>query len=365
MNPHHPAWAPPHCPNPNCKYHNTLQRQWRFKRLGFYTRRCAPHRIQRYLCLDCRVSFSRQTFDTTYWLKRPEILPNLFMKTVGAMANRQIARDLQAAPATIDNQLARLGRHCLLFHAQRLAAAPLAGDLVIDGFESFEFSQYHPFHHHLAVEADTSFVRYFTDSELRRKGRMTEYQKSRRRQLESRLGTPEPGNVRRDVQEMLEVALRDSTVATVRSDDHRTYPYAMREVPCCIDHMITSAKRRRTARNPLFEANLLDLLVRHSQAGHRRETISWPKRRQGSAERLAILVVWRNYIKRRREKGPPDTPAMLKGIEAEPLSAKGVLAERLFRSRIDLPPRWGKYYDRTVVTREFRVNRRHKLKRAR
>ncbi|MBK9302437.1 MAG: hypothetical protein IPM94_00630 [bacterium] len=103
------------------------------------------------------------------------------MKTVGAMANRQIARDLQAAPATVDSQLARLGRHCLLFHAQRLAAAPLAGDLVIDGFESFEFSQYHPFHHHLAIEAGTSFVRYFTDSELRRKGRMTEYQKSRRR----------------------------------------------------------------------------------------------------------------------------------------------------------------------------------------
>jgi len=67
-----------------------------------------PYRIQRFRCLHCQRSFSSQTFSTTYWLKRPDILPQLFMKTIGAMANRQIARVLEVAPNTVDRQLGRL-----------------------------------------------------------------------------------------------------------------------------------------------------------------------------------------------------------------------------------------------------------------
>ncbi len=125
------------------------------------------------------------------------------MKTVGGMANRQIARDVRAAPSTIDRLIARLGRHCLLLHIQLIAGVRPQGDLVLDGFESFEFSQYFPFHHHLLVEADTSFFWHFTDSPLRRKGRMTDQQKRRREQLEQRLGRPDPKAVEKDVQHLL------------------------------------------------------------------------------------------------------------------------------------------------------------------
>ncbi|MFH1844182.1 MAG: hypothetical protein ABIF77_13325 [bacterium] len=130
-------WQPPFCPNPNCQFHRDISSGWQYKKIGFFHRLAPPHRIQRYFCKHCRVSFSRQTFSTTYYLKRPDLLARIFMKTVGGMANRQIARDL-----------------------------------VVDGFESFEYSQYFPIHHHLAVDTETSFFIYFTDSELRRKGRM-------------------------------------------------------------------------------------------------------------------------------------------------------------------------------------------------
>ena len=142
--PHHPMWQPPFCPNPNCKYHYDLQQGWRYKRIGYYTRRCHPNRIRRFLCLACRRSFSFQTFSPDYWCKRPDILPQLVTKTCGGMANRQIARDLQVAPATIDRQLQRLGRHCLLFQRRLLQDQPPPGELAIDGFESFEHGQYHP-----------------------------------------------------------------------------------------------------------------------------------------------------------------------------------------------------------------------------
>ena len=73
---------------------------------------------------------------------RPDIYPQLLTKTVGCMANRQIARDLGVAPATVDRQLGRLGRHCMLFHARLMADARPIRDVVIDGFVTFEKSQY-------------------------------------------------------------------------------------------------------------------------------------------------------------------------------------------------------------------------------
>ena len=353
------AFTPPFCPNPNCFYHNGLSPHWPWKRAGFYHRLALPHRIQRFTCHHCRRSFSSQTFSTSYWLKRPDLLPQLLTKTVGAMANRQLARDLQVAPTTVDRQLARLGRHCLLFHAHTVQGARPDGDLVLDSFESFEHSQYHPFHHHLLVEAATSFFWHFTDSPLRRKGRMTAYQKRRRRELEQDRGRPDPRAVEKDVHHLLAAVLAPEEAVTLRSDDHRAYPRAFRGLGCRIRHRVTSGKARRDTGNPLFEINLLDLLIRHSQAGHRRETLAWPKRRQGSAERLAVLLVWRNYVKWRWEKGGRRTPAMLKGLFTRRLSVGEILKERLFRTRVALPGRWGEYYDRVVQTTALPRNGRH------
>ena len=355
-------WSPPHCPNSNCPHHNPLRPGWRYKKIGFYTRRLHPHRIQRYRCHTCGVTFSSQTFSITYWQKRPDLTFQLFTKTVGCMANRQAARDLHASPTAIDHHLERLGRHCLLFHQRMMQQTVLQGDLVVDGFESFEFSQYHPIHHHVAVEASSSFFIYFTDSELRRKGRMTDHQKRRRAELEATLGRPDPKAIEKDMAELLRVSLRGRRLATVCSDDHRAYPRSMRRVDCRIDHRITSSKDRRDSGNPLWEANLLDLLIRHGSANHKRETIAWSKRRQASAERLAILLVWRNYVKRRWERGPPQTPAMIKGLTDHPLSVEEILSERIFPAHVELPPRWRQYYERRVETRALKINRHHTLR---
>ena len=356
------GFRPPFCPNPNCLYHNTLTAGWRCKRAGHFRRLIAPHRVQRFTCLACHRSFSSQTFASSYWLKRPELPGLIFMKAVGGMANRQIARDVRAAPSTIDRLLARLGRHCLLLHTRLTTDVRPQGDLVLDGLESFEFSQFFPFHFHVLAEAETSFFWHFTDSPLRRKGRMTDAQIRRREQLELRLGRPDPRAVEKDVHHLLQTVLEHETEATVRSDDHRAYPRAFRGLTCRIRHLVTPSTDRRDADNPLFEANLLDLLIRHSQANHKRETIAASKRRQAAAERLAILLVWRNYIKHRWEKRCRQTPAMLKGMLDRPLRVEDVLSRRLFRNRIELPERWAQYYERRVITPALPRNRRHALK---
>ena len=349
---HRPDFRPPFCPNPNCPYHNGLARGWRYKKIGFFWRQAKPHRIQRFTCLHCRRSFSSQTFSATYWLRRPDIYPQLLTKTVGCMANRQVARDLGVAPATIDRQLERLGRHCMVFHAKLMAGARPLREIVIDGFVTFEKSQYQPFHHHIAVEKDTDFFAYFTDSEVRRSGTMTEAQKRRRAELEQLHGRPDPQAVRRDVRELLAVVIGGQQEVTIDSDDHRAYPQAMRGLAPRITHQVTSSKDRRDNRNRLWEVNLSDLLIRHCSSNHKRETIAWSKRRQASAERLAIFLVWRNYMKGRREKvrGSP-TPAMARGMLDHPSSVADVLDERIFPTHVSLPPRWALYYARKVETR--------------
>ena len=359
-------WLPPHCPNPNCKFHRPLPDGFPCKRDGSFTRTSDNRRIQRFLCKHCGRSFSTQTFSITYWLKKPTLPIEAFTKFTGAMSNRQLATDLKLHPNTIDNLQARIARHCFLFHAKKMAGAKPPAAVVVDGFVSFELSQYYPFQHHIAVEKDTDFFCYFTDSETRRCGKMTEQQKKRRQQLEARNGRPDPQAVRKDMTELLQVTLSGLKSATVYSDAHKAYPKAIRAVDCDVTHLVTPGKEHRDRNNNLWEVNLTDLQIRHYGSNHKRETIAWSKRRQGSAERMGIFLVFKNYVKPRRVKQPRGpTPAMERGMLDRSLAVEELFQGRIFRDHVDLPPRWAEYYDRLVETRALGRNRRHELKYAR
>jgi transposase-like protein len=356
------GWKPPHCPNPNCTYFNTLSPNWPFTRKGFYDRQRRPHRIQRFTCRACKRHFSSQTFSTSYWQKRSDLAPNIILMVVGCMGNRQMARALVCSPTTVAHHIARLGRHCLLLQARELARIEWLHEIAIDGFETFEWSQYFPFHHNVAVDVASGYFLYHTDSSLRRKGRMTAHQKTRRSVLEARLGKPPSNALEVGVRDLLAALLCDRTSVTVRSDDHPAYPRAFTGLRVSISHRITSSKERRVERNPLWEINVLDLMIRHSTAAHKRETIAWVKRRQASIEKLAIFQVWRNYVKRRREKEALVTPAMVLNLESRPWRVQDLLARRVFYEKTSLSPRWQDYYRRRVETRALSVNRTHELK---
>lgn len=231
--------------------------------------------------------------------------------------------------------------------------------IVIDGFETFEYSQFFPFHLNLAVGSKSWFVYHFTDSPLRRKGTMTSDQRRRREDLERTLGRPDPKAVETGIVDLLRPLLVRRTGSTLEfflhSDDHPAYRMALRRlrhqpgVPS-IRHQVTSSTRRRTTSNPLFPVNLADLLLRHGQAGHRRETIAFSKRRQGAIERLAIFTVWRNAVKRRREREAGMTAAIAAGILDRPWRWQDVFRARRFPTPRLLPGPWWAYYWRRVKT---------------
>src|SRR5689334_17863906 len=184
------SFIPPHCPRSGCRYH-TCAEGWRWVRHGSFIRQCSPQRIQRFRCRHCGATFSSQSFSTTYYLKRPELLVALFHRLLSCAGYRQIAREARCAASTLVGQAARLGRHALLYLATHRLPAP-SEPLVIDGFESFAYSQYQPLHLNLAVGAHSHYVYAFTLATLRRKGRMTAGQKRRRLALELEHGRPDP-----------------------------------------------------------------------------------------------------------------------------------------------------------------------------
>jgi transposase-like protein len=356
------AFVPPFCPNPACAFH-TCSAGWRWKRDGFHFRHCEPRKVQRYRCRHCRRSFSDQTFRLSYWLKRPELLLPVAWGLLNCSAFRQVARASGVAPSTVAGLCARLGRHALLLHQRWRPRGPLAEPLVIDGFESFEYSQDHPLWLNLAVGAHSHFLYGFTDSELRRKGRMTAAQKRRRAQLEARLGRPDPRAVELETAALLELVAPAPQPLELRSDDHPAYRRALPRVPHLqIRHQVTPGSAPRTPGNPLFPVNLADGLLRHSSAHHKRETIAFAKCRASMLDRLALFQLWRNWVKSCSENHPGQTPAMRLGLAPRPYSLAELLAPRGFPSRIALPERLARYYWRRVRTRALPRQRSHQLR---
>jgi transposase-like protein len=343
---------PPFCPNPACDSRNGST-PWRFKKKGFYWRAHRPHRIQRYQCHHCRRNFSSQTFSPTYWLRYTEFLEPLFHRLVGGSCLRQISRELGVGHSTLQRQTERLGRHCLLFHEQLRPRTPPREPLVLDGFRTFEHSQYWPFDLNLLI-GTSHFVYAVGEAELRRSGAMRPSQKSRRARLEEQHGRPHAQATRRSVEELVRRTVPDGAVATIRSDEHPAYPLALRRLEGRrFQHEQTSSKASRTTGNPLFPANLADLLLRHSGANHKRETIAFSKRRQGAMYRAAIWLVWRNYIKSRSENHRNAPPAVVLGLIRKQLSLKEILGRRLFPSRMELSPWLKRCYEGRIPTRRL------------
>jgi hypothetical protein len=234
--------------------------------------------------------------------------------------------------------------------------------LVLDGFRSFEHSQYWPFDLNLLVGV-SHYVYGFNDAELRRSGSMRPAQRLKRSRLEKRFGRPDPQATRKSVQGLVGRIVPPGGRATIRSDEHPSYPRAFGRLPHRrLRHETTSSKASRTPRNPLFPVNLADLLLRHSSANHKRETIAFSKRRQGALYRAAIWLVWRNYVKSRSENRQDEPPAVALGLIPKRLRVSEILQTRLFPDRIKLGSWLERCYDGRIATRRLLHNRIHNLR---
>src|SRR5262245_215614 len=373
------GFRPPFCPWPDCRAHSRIDRGYRFDRHGhFATQR--RWKIPRFRCRVCRRTFSRQSFATSYYLKRPELLVPAAAALVAGSAHRQIARSLSCAPSTITRLSARLGRHALLLQA--LALGELAGrvgePLAADHFETFELTQDLPFGVLTLVGRDSWFVYGLDPAPHARTGRRSPHQEERRR---ARPRRPRRGgylgSFRRGLDLLIHLVPATHAVR-IACDGKESYLEAHRRHPGRrrIDlevHPNPVRGPKGSPRSPealardraLYPVDQLHALLRHTCAHHRRETIAFGRRLNAVMERLFLTIAWRNFIKGRSERRPDrTTPAMRLRVTDAPWTWRRLLARRLFPARTRQPQIWKEIYRRDWLTPDLRFNLLHRRRHA-
>jgi hypothetical protein len=327
--------------------------------------------------LSCGRTFSRQTFTTSYYLKRPELSAPIAAALVAGSAHRPVARSLHCAPTTVTRRAARLGRHCLLLHGLLIKSlSAISEPLVYDHFESFAHSQDEPCGLGTLAGHRSWFVYAVDFAPHRRTGKATPAQKRRQLRLFGHRGRC-PDTYRAACRESF-TCVRDLLPPhplTVNLDSHRSYPRALCEPPFrgrlrLNVHPNPKRGPKGSPRSPLalardramFPLDLLHTLLRHSLAHHRRETIAFGRRHNALLERLFVFALWRNLVKGRSErKAKSPTPAMVLGLSTEPWGWERVFAKRLFPWRVSVPDSWRRIYERGIDTRGLPFNARHNL----
>lgn len=382
--PRTPVWrlqhfTPEHCPWPECPEHSRTRPGYRFRPRGHYpTRR--RERIPRFRCLTCGRAFSRQSFSTTYYLKRPELLIPIAKGLVSCSAHRQIARAAGCAPSTVARITARVGRHCLLLLAALLREleGTLTEPIVLDHKETFELTQDFPFAVATPVGRRSWFAYALDPAPHGRGGRLTPWQRERlaQRPRRKRLGGY-LGSTTRMIDRLLPLVPAGSRLELVH-DGHEDYARAVKRHP--------QRQRIRVRRYPnpprgpkgaprsreaivrdreLKPVDAWHALIRHSSAAHKRETIAFGRRLNAILERLYLLVMWRNCIKGMSERKPdPTTPAMRLGLAEEPWSWERLFSRRRFPGREKLTEVERRLYRRDWTTPVLPRNARHRRKHA-
>ncbi len=367
-------FRPRFCPWPDCPEHTRRMSGYRFQNHGAYaTRRRSS--VPRFRCGVCLRTYSRQSFAVSYYLKRPELLVPIAAGLQAGSAHRQLARTLGCAPSTVTRLSARLGRHALLLSAHVLQhlEGQLTEAVVLDRFETFEFSQDFPFGVATPVGRDSWFLYGVDPAPHPRTGKKSAVQEERLLCRPSRrLHGGYEASTRRIVELLVRLTPETGSLNLV-GDGHPAYDRAAAAFSGRVRLQRFPNPRRGpkgTVRTPemlerdraMFPVDQLHALLRHSLAHHRRETIAFGRRVNALAERLFLAMVWRNFVKWRSERRPDrSTPAMRIGLTECRWTWRRVLARRLFPGREWLPRPWRELYDRRWITPVLRSNSRHQL----
>ena len=360
-------FMPPFCPRPRCRAHRLPA--FGFVRWGSYRKRYDPARIPRFRCNACRKTCSRQTFSTTYYLKRTELLVQVAAGLAACSAHRQISRSAKCAKTSVTRMAERLGRHAILFHARCLEHVSELGESVVhDHFETFIERQDQALGIGTAVGAKSWFVYDVDPAPHRGSGRRPD-----RKEVE--LLTPNQSyvrSIRRTIQALLPKVSAQKRL-TLRVDGRVDYKAAVLHRPMkgrVLLRAYPNPKRgpkgsprsaEAIARDwALFPVDALHQLLRHTCADHKRETIAFGRRLESILGRAHLIAVWKNFIKGRSERKPDrSTPAMKIGLADRRWHWERVLSRRLFRLRSPASPAALKLYRKQWTPGLPRFERAH------
>lgn len=354
------------CPNSRCELHMQAPQDPWFTREGFHaTKAFGP--VPRFRCKSCGKSFSLQTFRLDYFAKRVIDYRDLALRHSGSMSLRGIGRALNASCGTVQNRLDRLARQALAVHAALRPLARAREDVCVDGFVSFDVSQFFPSEITISIAKDSRFVLDLSHATRKRSGTMTAAQKTRAATLYPSVSF-ERGAVARTFRDILSSLAADRPPSPGRplvittdekreylSELHRSTLWKRQDEDHRVAHRTVNSKLPRTFQNPLFASNYIDREIRKDQANHHRESVCFNRNVANGMSRLALYLIDHNYRKRYLVKAPVAdrwVHAEVAGIARRLIDAamEGMCRDRAFLSRIRLPPTLERIWKKAFVT---------------
>ena len=362
-------FRPPFCPWPECRAHRASGRG--FHRFGSYRTTASPRRIPRFCCLDCRRTCSRQTFATTYYLKRPDLLVAVASGLAACSGHRQIARSAHCAKTTVSRQADRLGRHAILFHARCNTHLPALHEAVVhDHFEAFVGRQDRALGLGTAVGARSRYVYDIDPAPHRGSGRRPD--RDPEHGTTPRASRPYLESIKRALLGLIP-HLSDGRSLVLRVDGRLDYRVALQDP--ILRSRVSLAVYPNPTRGPKgtprsSEAVKRDLamgpvdhlhqLLRHSCSDHKRETIAFGRRLESILGRAHLITVWKNLIKARSERTPDrTTPAMRLGLTTTRWRFERILARRLFPGREHVSESALRLYTKAWTPNLPKLDRKH------
>lgn len=323
-------FQPPHCPHPDCRAH--LARPFRYQLRGTYPRACDGRRAQRFLCLECRRSFSAQRFRLDFRLQRPRLHLDLWSLLISKVTQRQSARMLCCDRKSVARRLELLGGHCRAWHRSRLARRALAGVFQLDELETFEHSRrLQPVTVPVLIQRGSYLVVDLGVAPLPCRGGLSPAYRRRKAEREARWGKRRSGS-RAAVERCLETlrsGLRGAG-GVLESDRKGAYASSLRRVlGGRVAHVRHDSGGRRDWGHPLFAINHTLAQLRDGVSRLVRRSWAASKRRERLELHLWVWACWRNYVRGITNRARHVTPAMAAGLVPRPIRKDELLAWRV------------------------------------
>ena len=301
-----------HCPNHSCPYfnHPPTGKSWYWYH-GQYTTKVIGT-VNRYQCSHCKKTFSFRTFHIDYYTKKVVNYRAILEHLVTTTGSGNICRLLGLREDLLLNRFERLAQMFLGIHSElREQLIQINPDFyyVLDGFESFSHSQYHPNNINILVGSDKEYLYGMGLSILKRKGSMTKEQKAKRKILEENHPTNRKEtfisvtNLLQDIRLSLQIDEKPygefGNHKILLTDKHPTYKACLRKInnaKVYFHQVEISSKEARTVTNPLFPVNYVDRQFRKDKANHVRETVQFARCAQAMMTRLTLYLAYHNYL---------------------------------------------------------------------
>lgn len=346
---------PPFCPYRACARHTSPSPGFCIRH-GTFLPRCRAHTVQRYRCLTCRRTFSRQTFRVDYHDHRPDLNPRLFLELASGLGLRQTARNLGLSLTSTILKFRKLARHLRRLNLN--LRRPLEGSSArfhLDEFETYEGERNtRPLTVPMLIESESRYILWSESATIRPRGKMTAKRRLALERAEKRHGP------RRDLSRraLARTLRRGADLATglgaivLETDEKSSYPRLAREALGArrLRHRRTSSKLVRDTFNPLFPINHEEAMARDLMGRLRRESWLVSKKRRFLDLALQVHMAYRNLV-RRRFNEDEESPAQKLGFVPRRLTAEELLSWSQTWGRRSVHPlsRWGASVGRWLI----------------